>query len=185
MGVDRILAWLHRKKKAKYLGVAGILGFFWYCALLVPPMSRHILWGRTWDERIMLLAIMCIASLVTAWTLRRWIITATGILKNSLFSVLIPAVGCFLFWAQMVIVEAVRDSFWVAYSWHFNWEPIHKPDPVQIFPWLCTLPVLAVVLSFVFCYYVVIPVGFISQHILRRIGRTENSIRDDGTSIKL
>jgi hypothetical protein len=151
--------------------VSGMLGLVWYCALLVPPASRSLLWCRQWGDSLAALGIMCIASIVTTTLLKQPIVKAKGIILNSLMAALIPCVGCVLFWFQISTLSLIYYVWSSAFHYHpFYMQTAVKLDLGDHLNHLWLIPLVALYLSMKLLYYVVIPIGCVSQLVLRRIG---------------
>lgn len=175
MGHSSSFCWFREKENLQYLGVAGISGVVWYFALLVPSMSREFLWSPSnLGQSLKALVMMCVASVLASTLLRRPIVKARGIIRNSLMAVLIPSVGCVLFWFQ-VSMWGLIDYLWsyaiYGHAPFYSMYTAVKPNFSRLLNQLWFFPLLALYLSFGLLYYIVIPMGFFSQLLLRSVGR--------------
>jgi hypothetical protein len=162
---------LRRKRLIVYWTTAGALAVGWYLALLFPPMTHQLLLGLSppaWSPGIQLptmrlvlfqLPVVCVVGLSVALLLRRWIVSAS-LGKATALSLTIPLAGAILFG----ILSPIRIAWAV------------QPQPHRsAWEFIGMVPIIALAAPFLMAigaFYVAIPMGFLTQYLLNKVGRT-------------
>lgn len=146
-------------RRLKYLASAGALGVIWFLALLGPLATRERLLplgiGATGvGEQLVL---VCVTSVLLAVAFKGLISGAKNVWIASVLSLFLPLVGTEIF---------VLLDFLVMQS--ENFARIGWSEMIQIAINQLVFAIPTVIHS---AFYVVIPLGFISQYVMERVGR--------------
>jgi hypothetical protein len=85
--------------------------------------------------------------------------------------------GCFLFWLEVGIMDIAIDFSRAGYSWRLLTDEKHTLVNLPLFL-IFVVPLFAVVLAFIHLFYILFPVGFMSQLLLRKKGGTDLAARN-------
>jgi len=147
--IQRMARWV------AYLGVAAGLGVLWYCALMVPRLTRTILLHDSRRSLVLLLVI----SLVLALLSKRFVLGPLDPERTCLIAIITPLFGSVLFIWSMTLLGSIGDSTALTAS---------VPGSVVMLLFLGVSGVVTVSIS---AFYVVIPMGALSLYLMRRVGK--------------
>lgn len=155
--------------RVRYLVTALLLGVVWFVGLLAAPSTAGFLsvpeWWNFKLQWYELLPIMCVSSLVLALAFRRWIVKKQSLLRRLLLGTLLPFAGATIFiWLTILYacstgrVESTSNMY---------------PPAVELAA-LMFFTALYGLLYALWAFYVVIPIGLVSQLLMERTGRGEH-----------
>jgi hypothetical protein len=142
----------------QYISVAFLLGMLWCAALMVPDVTRNVLLS---DHSAASALLLCGVSTIVATVFRRAIAKARSGWRFVLLALGLPFVGAALWFLSATLI---------------NWliGPHDAPIWDVAVMAVSALPIAlgAVALS---AYYVVIPMGVLSQYVMHRLARGERN----------
>lgn len=145
-----------RVRESIYALTAALVGVLWYLALLIPLSTREQLavggLGRDPVVYSWRLLLVCAVSVALALIFRRWIVSASTPIQAAVRGLALPLVGTVL----------------------FSWGLARSVPPTNV---LMT-PVLGIWLVVYQAFYVVIPMGLVSQGVMARVGRGSRPTQD-------
>lgn len=154
-----------------YLTAAAALGAVWYGLLLIPLATREMLIAPATQDNfgirldvyaLRTFLLTCAVSLVLALSFRRFIIEARTLFRSMTLALLLPLLGTVMFaWVFLLISRstgAQQDGGAVGWLVEFA----------------LTAP-LSVEMVVTQAFYIVLPMGMVSQHVMARIGRGESA----------
>jgi hypothetical protein len=133
------------RRRLRYVLTALTLGLAWYAVLLVPPSIRGFLGGLGHPTSA---ALVCATSLVVALTLRRPIADSDYDLRLAVFA---PYYGALVFGCAAAVTIWVQNGF----------RALNYFDLFVLVPYWTLLAAL-------WSFYLVIPMGFLAQRVMRR-----------------
>ena len=147
-------------RRLKYLASAGALGAIWFLALLVPLATREVLLpsgiGAIGIGRQV--ALVCITSVVLAVAFKGLIIGAKNAWIGSILSVLLPLLGTEIF-VLLSFLGMLQSENLARTGWS------------EMIQGLIVRLIFAIPTVIHTAFYIVIPMGFISQYVMDRVGR--------------
>lgn len=141
-------------KTTQYLFAATGLGLLWAVALLVPEATRNVILD---DHATSHLLLMPFVSALIAVGFRRFITSATSAWRFLSVALLLPFVGAALWYVLASLV-----GWFVSGGEATIWEVAFMS--VILLPTVVGAVALA-------AYYVIIPMGLLSQYVMLRVGR--------------
>ena len=142
--------------RRRYELTAFLLGIVWYVALLIPSITRQTLHfnynGKVPTYPIVMLLLMCGVSVGLAEGFRSWIVNARG-WQNMALGLMLPFIGAILFGCLTSVV-------WLGFG----------ADPRELSKILVMFPLFGLWYA-VISWAVVIPLGCLSQFLMRCAGR--------------
>lgn len=133
--------------KLKYYGVAAALGVGWFAILLVLPWMREILLSMIPLQ----ILFFILTSLILARVFYRFITSAKSVPGDLLRAVVLPYVGCIIYLSLLACLWLISPLSGQAIDWH---------AVLGLYYWGFRFAL--------FGFFVIIPLGLISQYIMRR-----------------
>ena len=140
-----------------YWFVAALLGIVWYVAVLVAGLTPPPNYPFNLSEMASI-ALMCFVSIALAALFRRFILAADSLWKALVSALILPLAGAGLL---------IPITF-------FGRALFTRPDALFSFRAVVMLPLSGLLyLPYIVseAYYVIVPVGIISQLVMSRVGR--------------
>ena len=153
----------------RYLVAALLLGGLWFVGLLAAPSTAGFLSVPEWWNFKLhwyeLLPIMCLSSLALSLVFRRWIVKKQSLLGRLLLGTLLPFAGAIIF----IWFTILYACFTGRVEFTSNMYP-----PIVELAALMFFTALYGLLYALWAFYVVIPMGLVSQLVMERSGRGEH-----------
>jgi len=143
---------------AQYVGVAFLLGMLWCAALMVPAVTRNVMLA---DHPVLSALLLSAVSAIVAVAFRRSIAKGRAGWRFAVLALGLPFVGAALWFLSATLINWLigpRDA------------PIWEVAVAAV----SVLP-LALGAVAVSAYYVVIPMGVLSQYVMNRLARSEGN----------
>lgn len=149
----------------KYWIAAFGLGVVWFLVLLIPLATREVLLPQgtkgPWAVTVRVF-LVCVASVVLARVFKRLIIRRRSVWVNAVLSLLLPLVGTEIF----VLVEFLTMLHPINLA-RMGW--------AGMLEMLLARLTLSVPIVIHYAFYVMVPMGFISQYVMSTAGRTDRN----------
>jgi len=143
---------------AEYVDVAFLLGILWCAALMVPEATRNVMLA---DHPGTSAFLLCAVSAIVATVFRRPIAKAHSGWRFALLALGLPFVGAALWVLSVTLINWFSDP---------SGTPIWEAAVVAV----SVLPVALGVVA-VSAFYVVIPMGVLSQYVMHRLARSQGN----------
>lgn len=146
-----------QKRSVRYFAVAFLVGMAWPAVLLVSPSMRGVLLQPDVASGAAFLALFPVTSCLLAAAFRRWIVSSRRLMTDALLAIVLPGIGaCFVSLGYVFLAGVTRG--WPASSQDLLWA-------IVLFPWYGLL------YAYGGAWYAVLPMGVMSQMIMKRVGR--------------
>ena len=149
--------------KAKYFVSAGTLGVIWFLVLLIPLATREVLLPqetRTLEFLAVRVFLVAVTSVILAVAFKRFIVRTQDVWLSSLVSLVLPLVGTLIFVLVEFLTLLSRENLL-----RVGWEQLMQILFVRL--------IMSVPIGIHYAFYVMVPMGFISQYVMNRAGRSD------------
>jgi len=133
---------------ASYAQAALALGVLWYGAFLIPAG-----WRESATANVAVAPCFAVVALIVATLFRRKILASKTWTSDLLMAVALPS----------AVIAVVAVGAWIG--------AVVFGERVNEWPMLFMYPVIALYVVFVTAWYVIIPMGLVSQLVMKAVGR--------------